>query len=160
MTSENHRVEEVVPAWLLVIRYFCALAFVVLVGVAAWWVADNEGESDFVSPNQEKKWWFIQLLGWSSALLYVRASHILSIPSDHRFSSVPAFHKYVRSLIPFFLRLRLIRTRSEKLPNTVRRVVPCIIFLCNIREYDLCVIDMCEEYGYELSDYKWWLVSR
>jgi len=127
LTSENHRAEDVVPAWLLVIRYFCALAFVVLVGVAAWWVTDNEEESNFMNPNQEKKWWFIQLLGWSSALLFFGAR------------------------IPQIL---------KKLQNTVRRVVPRIVFLCNIREYDLCVIDMCEEHGYGLSDYKWWLVSR
>ena len=72
LTSDNHRVDDVVPAWLLVLRYFGALAFVVCVGVAAWWVAGNEDKSDFIKPDQEKSWWIIQLLGWSSALLFVR----------------------------------------------------------------------------------------
>ena len=77
LASENQRVDDVVPAWLLVVRYFCALAFVVVVGVAAWWVTDNEEKSNFNKPDQEKKWWIIQLLGWSSALLFVRVYPIL-----------------------------------------------------------------------------------
>jgi hypothetical protein len=77
LTSENQRVDDVVPAWLLVVRYFCAIAFVVVVGVAAWWVTDNDEKSDFIIPDQEKKWWIIQLLGWSSALLFVRVYLIL-----------------------------------------------------------------------------------
>lgn len=72
LTSESQRVDDVVPAWLLVVRYFGALAFVVVVGVAAWWVIDNEEKSGFIKPDQGKKWWIIQLLGWSSALLFVR----------------------------------------------------------------------------------------
>jgi len=71
LTSENQRVDDVVPARLLVIRYFCALAFVIVVGVAAWWVTDNEKESDFIKSDQD--WWIIQLLGWSSALLFLGA---------------------------------------------------------------------------------------
>lgn len=70
--SETHRVDEIVPAWLLVVRYFGALAFVVCVGVAAWWVTGDEEKSDFIKPDQENNWWIIQLLGWSSALLFVR----------------------------------------------------------------------------------------
>jgi solute carrier family 66 (lysosomal lysine-arginine transporter), member 1 len=87
LTSENHRVDNVVPAWLLVVRYFGALAFVVVVGVAAWWVTDNEEKSDFIKPDEGMKWWIIQLLGWSSALLFVRvyfypsgSIHLISFP--------------------------------------------------------------------------------
>ena len=72
LTSENQPVNDVVPAGLLVVRYLGALAFVVVVGVAAWWVTGNEGNSDFIKPDQENEWWIIQLLGWSSALLFVR----------------------------------------------------------------------------------------
>ena len=78
LTSENRRVD-VVPAWLLVVRYSGALAFVIVVGVAAWWVTDNEEKSDFIKPDQGMKWWVIQLLGWSSALLFVR---VYFYPSD------------------------------------------------------------------------------
>ena len=72
LTNGNRRVDDVVPAWLLVVRYFGALAFVVVVGVAAWWVTGNEEKSDFIEPDQENNWLIIQLLGWSSALLFVR----------------------------------------------------------------------------------------
>ena len=72
LTNGNHRVDDVVPAWLLVVRYFGALSFVVVVGVAAWWVTGNEEKSDFIEPDQENNWLIIQLLGWSSALLFVR----------------------------------------------------------------------------------------
>ena len=86
LTSESHHVDDVVPVWLLVVRYFGALAFVVVVGVAAWWITDNE-KSDFIKPDQGMKWWIIQLLGWSSALLFVRvyfypsgSIHLISFP--------------------------------------------------------------------------------
>jgi solute carrier family 66 (lysosomal lysine-arginine transporter), member 1 len=75
-------VDDIVPVRLLVIRYFCALAFVVVVGVAAWWVTDNDETSDLIKPDQEKKWWIVQLLGWSSALLFVRAFPKLPEQSD------------------------------------------------------------------------------
>ena len=88
LTSENYqRVDDVVPARLLVIRYFCALAFVIVVGVAAWWVTDNDEKSDFIKPYQKKKWWIIQLLGWSSALLFVR---VLPLPELSDLISFPA----------------------------------------------------------------------
>ncbi|KAF8809551.1 hypothetical protein BYT27DRAFT_7094484, partial [Phlegmacium glaucopus] len=73
LTSEDQHPDDVIPAGVLVIRYFCALAFVIGVGVAAWWITDVKEESDFINPDQEKKWWFIQLLGWSSALLFLGA---------------------------------------------------------------------------------------
>ena len=105
LMSENQRVDDVVPAWLLVIRYFGALAFVVVVGVAAWWVTDNEEKSDFIKPDQENNWWIIQLLGWSSALLFVCgffAVPELSISFHFGFSSVHASRKYVSILFIFY----------------------------------------------------------
>ena len=86
LTNENQRVDDIVPAWLLVIRYFCALAFVVIVGVSAWWVANNEEESGFVNTHREEKWLFIQLLGWSSASLFVR---LITFPSATILISFP-----------------------------------------------------------------------
>jgi len=87
LTSEHQHADDVVPAGVIVVRYFCALAFVVGVGVAAWWITtDDKEKSDFIKPDQEKKWWLIQLLGWSSALLFVRVyripfrNHLISFP--------------------------------------------------------------------------------
>jgi len=64
------------PGKTLVIRYACALAFIVIVGVAAWWISEkgNDGDADLHNPTEgSKKWWAIQVLGWSSALLFVCA---------------------------------------------------------------------------------------
>jgi len=68
--------EEALPGKILVIRYACALAFVVIVGVAAWWISEkgNDDDADLDNPMEgSKKWWAIQVLGWSSALLFVCA---------------------------------------------------------------------------------------
>jgi hypothetical protein len=68
--------EEVLPGKILAIRYACALAFVVGVGVAAWWITkdDNDDDADLHNPTEgSKRWWAIQVLGWSSALLFVCA---------------------------------------------------------------------------------------
>ena len=73
LRGENQHADDLVPAKLLAIRYFCALAFVVVVGVIAWWISDEEEEPNFINPDQENEWWvIIQFLGWSSALLFVR----------------------------------------------------------------------------------------
>lgn len=68
--------EEVLPGKTLVIRYACALAFVVGVGVAAWWITEEDkvDDPDLHNPMEgSKRWWAIQVLGWSSALLFVCA---------------------------------------------------------------------------------------
>jgi amino acid permease len=150
LRMENHRVDDVVPAWLLVARYFGALAFVVVVGVAAWWVTSNEEKSDFIKPDQENNWWIIQLLGWSSALLFVRVYFYPSGAIDD-FISASARCTHPANMFALFsfsfIPVRLIRSFSKKLQVAVRRAVSCVIFLCAIRKYDLCVIDMCEEHG-------------
>ena len=121
LPSETQHVNAVVPARLLVIRYFGALAFVFVVGVAAWWVTDHEEESDFINPDQEKKWWLIQLLGWSSALLFVRAYYTpfrndrISFPLQLG-ARIP---QICQIFLTFFLRLRLDLVISQKPQVTV-----------------------------------------
>ncbi|KAF8964378.1 PQ loop repeat-domain-containing protein [Flammula alnicola] len=75
LENEGSHAEEIVPARTLVIRYVSALAFVVAVGVAAWWITkEHEQERDLVNPAESGKlWWTIQLLGWSSATLFLGA---------------------------------------------------------------------------------------
>ncbi|KAF8158357.1 PQ loop repeat-domain-containing protein [Crassisporium funariophilum] len=74
LNAENRNMNNYIPAETLIIRYACALAFVVVVGVAAWWITNDQDKSDFVKPAQEgNKWWYIQVLGWSSALLFLGA---------------------------------------------------------------------------------------
>lgn len=70
--------EEVLPGKILAIRYACALTFVVVVGVAAWWITkegvDDDDDADLHNPTEgSKRWWAIQVLGWSSALLFLGA---------------------------------------------------------------------------------------
>lgn len=72
---ERHH-EEVLPGKILAIRYACASAFVVVVGVAAWWITeeDKDDDADLHNPTEgSRKWWAIQVLGWSSAMLFVCA---------------------------------------------------------------------------------------
>ena len=153
LASENHRVGEVVPAWIIVVRYFGSLAFVVAVGIAAWWVTDNEEKSDFIKPDHEDNWLIIQLLGWSSALLFVRVYFYPSgaiddfISASARCTHPTNMLAFLFSCFLFSIPVRLIRTFSKKLQVTVRRAISCIIFLCAIRKYDLCIIDMCKEHG-------------
>ncbi|CAA7262986.1 unnamed protein product [Cyclocybe aegerita] len=83
LNNETPR-EETVPAKVLVLRYACALAFVIFVGTTAWWITEaDEGEDTNLVDDLEKgkKWWFIQFLGWSSAFLFLgaRVPQILKI---------------------------------------------------------------------------------
>jgi len=67
--------EQTESAKIIALRYISALSFVVAVGVAAWWVTKDE-DTSLVDPAEEEPkeimWLYIQLLGWSSALLFVR----------------------------------------------------------------------------------------
>jgi hypothetical protein len=63
--------EEVIPLKSLALRYLAALTFVVTVGLMAWWITQNEEDKNLF-PMGKEKWWTIQALGWSSALLFVR----------------------------------------------------------------------------------------
>ncbi|KAF8908887.1 PQ loop repeat-domain-containing protein [Gymnopilus junonius] len=65
--------EETVPVKTLVIRYLCALLFVITVGIAAWWLTKEEETHLVDAPQEGKKWWYIQFLGWSSASLFLGA---------------------------------------------------------------------------------------
>jgi len=66
--------EEVLPLRVLALRYSAALVFITAIGLMAWWMTyDNQG-SDFAQPAEDgRKWWLIQGLGYSSALLFMGA---------------------------------------------------------------------------------------
>ena len=72
--NQGNRPEALESAKTIAIRYLSALSFVVSVGVAAWWITkEDEHEKHFVDPTDSGfRWWLIQSLGWSSALLFVR----------------------------------------------------------------------------------------
>jgi hypothetical protein len=132
LPSENQPVDEVVPARLLVIRYFCALAFVIFVGVAAWWITDNdnEEESDFIKSDQD--WWIIQLLGWSSALLFVRAFPVLPELTDLISSPLQLGARIPQiSQLPlyfFSIPMRSIRTLVKNFKSRCAGLSPALFF--------------------------------
>ncbi|KAF4617910.1 hypothetical protein D9613_005900 [Agrocybe pediades] len=70
--------ENPVSAKTLAFRYMASLLFVTAVGIAAWWVTRDEDTSlasltEEESQPQGSKWLYIQLLGWSSAALFLGA---------------------------------------------------------------------------------------
>lgn len=55
----------------LLLRYTGALCFVFLIGVMAWWINDGtERDGQTAAPEQDLRW-DVQVLGWTSAALYV-----------------------------------------------------------------------------------------
>lgn len=73
LLPDNDTDEENIPLRCLILRYLTALAFVVAVGLLAWWITqDKEDKNLLHSPISREQWWTIQVLGWSSALLFVR----------------------------------------------------------------------------------------
>ncbi|KAG6837183.1 hypothetical protein H0H93_013410 [Arthromyces matolae] len=55
----------------LLIRYTGGLCFVFLVGLSAWWINGVEGGDEIPLP---KNGWDVQILGWTSAVLYQKTS--------------------------------------------------------------------------------------
>ncbi|KNZ77501.1 hypothetical protein J132_05296, partial [Termitomyces sp. J132] len=57
----------------LLLRYTGALCFVFLIGILAWWInSRTEGKVQTPPPEKELRW-DVQVLGWTSAILYVCA---------------------------------------------------------------------------------------
>lgn len=77
---------EILPAKTLAIRYISALIFVFGVGVVAWWVSHDMQETDGLKTPEKGDGWLTQVLGWSSAALYVRAS--LFVPFQDLISDI------------------------------------------------------------------------
>jgi len=58
----------------LILRYIFALAFVCGMGIAAWWVSEHVNlDEGATEPPAGSLSWLIQLLGWTSAVLYLGA---------------------------------------------------------------------------------------
>lgn len=100
LSSQEERPEDIVTAKTIAIRYTAALAFVISVGVAAWWITKGDEHQKNLDKYAvaESQWWLIQFLGWSSASLFVRI-HSLWCPASPDFisvfSSAHAYLKYV-----------------------------------------------------------------
>ena len=60
---------ETVSATVLLVRYTGALLFVVAVGIAAWWIGEIQQIDPTPPPTSRLE---IHILGWTSAILYVR----------------------------------------------------------------------------------------
>jgi hypothetical protein len=136
----------VLPLWVLALRYSAALVFVIAVGLMAWWITYNDEDTDLAQPDLDpKKWWLIQALGWSSALLFVGSHNLTYSLANCRHSWVHEFLRYVSlSFIPQHLPYLWI---SEKLPNTLRRFIARSLLLRDLRQHDIRVVDLCKEHG-------------
>ncbi|KAJ7069758.1 PQ loop repeat-domain-containing protein [Mycena amicta] len=53
------------------LRYLAALLFVSGTGIVAWWLTRNTEEAAPPAPPSPAKGWTIQILGWTSAVLYL-----------------------------------------------------------------------------------------
>ncbi|TFK40840.1 PQ loop repeat-domain-containing protein [Crucibulum laeve] len=73
LLSENNRPAQHEPAKLLVIRYTSALLFVIAVGVSAWWLSNDVQETSVPEIPENETPWSVQILGWTSAVLYLGA---------------------------------------------------------------------------------------
>lgn len=65
---------EITPVKIVAARYMSALLFVVAVGIAACRIS-NKPDAEEATTIQSlliERWWLVQALGWSSALLFVR----------------------------------------------------------------------------------------
>lgn len=62
------------PVRVLALRYTAAVVFIFVTGVVAWWISGADGvEEDQERPELPTRIkWTVQILGWSSAVLYVR----------------------------------------------------------------------------------------
>ncbi|RDB18024.1 putative vacuolar amino acid transporter YPQ1 [Hypsizygus marmoreus] len=66
-------IEEHTPMKRLLIRYTACLLFVFATGVLGWWIGNVTEDEKRPSPPQGDLRWQIQVLGWTSAVLYLGA---------------------------------------------------------------------------------------
>lgn len=86
LLNGNTRAQEETSIRTIILRYAAAVLFICLVGVFAWGISSTAGadggDEAEDSPQDEKMStelkWTVQILGWSSALLYVRLLSVLA----------------------------------------------------------------------------------
>ncbi|TFK28046.1 PQ-loop-domain-containing protein [Coprinopsis marcescibilis] len=61
------------PVRVIVLRYTCALLFVIAVGIGAWWLSEGANELGSKEPPETRNSWLVQFFGWSSAALFLGA---------------------------------------------------------------------------------------
>lgn len=65
--------QEKVSTRLLLVRYTAAVLFVIATGVIAWWISSGLEKEESPDVPDEAVGWKIQLVGWTSAALYLGA---------------------------------------------------------------------------------------
>ncbi|KAJ6477360.1 PQ loop repeat-domain-containing protein [Mycena vitilis] len=72
LPANGESAQDIVPPGVLILRYTAALIFVCATGVLAWWI--NRNTEKTVEPPKQPSvtvQWTIQILGWTSAVLYL-----------------------------------------------------------------------------------------
>lgn len=86
LLNGDSRAQEETPVRVIVLRYTGAIIFVFATGVVAWAISGGEVREEVHKERTElptRIQWIVQILGWSSALLYVRPR--LPTSSGHTF---------------------------------------------------------------------------
>jgi hypothetical protein len=74
LSGDDRQIVEITPVKIIAARYMSALLFVVAVGIAACRISNKPDveEATTIQSLLIDRWWLVQTLGWSSALLFVR----------------------------------------------------------------------------------------
>jgi hypothetical protein len=73
LSGNNSETPHKVSPGVLILRYTGALIFVFSTGVLAWWISRNAEKTEEPPKHPTATvGWIVQILGWTSAVLYVR----------------------------------------------------------------------------------------
>ncbi|KAK0464460.1 PQ loop repeat-domain-containing protein [Desarmillaria tabescens] len=67
------RIEDALPMRVLVLRYAGAVVFIFATGILAWWISGGAEEDEEPRDIPTHIKWTVQILGWTSAVLYLGA---------------------------------------------------------------------------------------
>lgn len=75
LSGDDRQTVEITPVKIVAARYMSALLFVVAVGIAACKISNKPDveEATTIKSLLMERWWLVQTLGWSSALLFLGA---------------------------------------------------------------------------------------
>lgn len=162
LIGDVHEEQQLVSNKAVVARYTAALTFVIVVGIAAWWISNamhQGGEAPEKCP-KSRLGWEIQVLGWSSAILYVCKQYLFSAKLPKPFHKLGARIPQISQLHKFAVAgLFRLTFSSQKHQNSLRGSVTCSLFLCDIWKCDVRTVHMCQEHGSPVPVHKRRLVG-
>jgi solute carrier family 66 (lysosomal lysine-arginine transporter), member 1 len=160
LLSENRGSQNIESGTKILLRYMGCLVFVFAVGVIAWWISSSMHQRPPEPPRDRSKslTWAIQILGWTSAILFVSSGITSDTSAYHGNSWVQEFHRSVECMnVISMVQILTFRFLAKNFQTRCEGLTPALFFFAmfgNIT-YALSICAKSMEKSYLITNASW-----